>query len=598
MTNNRLIKRALQRQKAKRALGISVIVHVILTVVYALFFIPSLVQEAEDAIQVDLISEVPRTPIEKKKKFLIPMKEPEPETVKIPETMEEPVIKPRQSDITKEVNVVMHQRSLTVAKMSAQSPTPTPVGIPKKSETPATVPLDSVELSTDADLPNDPKSVLSPTTGGTDVRDGIESGVSRRDTRVKTRGTGQKRTINIQSTRTDKGKGVIGIGKGTGTGTDSGNGSTFSSIIQQLADDIIQSSGGGPIDVVFVVDSSGSMGDNINAVAEHLVEMIDAYKSSEIDYLLGLTTFNADSTGRNRIIVHQLTDDLSSYKGMLYAIVPRGDENALDAINQTLEKCKFRNNTVKHLIVLTDEPFTSLNRLPVERVITLCRNREVYVNVLGEEYAEHKRLAKETGGTWHAVPKDPTLQHTAQNTNTTQKIGQMILRSATNIPTDIILFVDTSKSMERKMSYITQHIDMWLRDWDNSMIDYRVGVVRFRAKGAVNLVNVYNPPQTQSQIHKILHLPCQDNEDLLSAVTEATKRIKTRQNAKTHFIIFTDEPGNSKYPTAGTINFLKDIPVTVSVIGTNDTFQQQVALQTGGIWMVIPDANKINEPYH
>ena len=62
--------------------------------------------------------------------------------------------------------------------------------------------------------------------------------------------------------------------------------------------------------------------------------------------------------------------------------------------------------------------------------------------------------------------------------------------------------------------------------------------------------------------------------------------------------MFTDEPGNSKYPTAGTINFLKDIPVTVSVIGTNDTFQQQVALQTDGVWMVIPDANKINEPYH
>ncbi len=597
MMNNRLIKRALQREKAKRALGISVIVHIILSVVYVLFFIPTVIQEIPDTIQVDLISDMQRTPIVKKKVVPIPKKEPEIEQVV------NPIVKPRQSDITKEVNVRMHQHSLSVEKMSSSSPAP--VDIPQATETHAPVQLDSLELSTDADLPNDPQSMLSPFADGTDLRGDIEGDVSRRETHVKARGKGGNRTIadRLQTTRTDKNKGVIGIGtgKGTGTGTETGsgngNGSTFSSIIQQLADDIIQSSSGGPIDVVFVVDSSGSMGDNINAVAEHLVEMIDAYKASEIDYMLGLTTFSADSNGANRINVHQLTDDLSSYKNMLYAIVPRGDENALEAIDQTLAECKFRNNTVKHLILLTDENFNTLG-LSVNHIINLCKNREIYVNVLGEDTAEHKRLAEETGGTWHAVPKDTIMQHTVQNTKTAQDIGQMILRSSVGFPTDIILFVDTSKSMEGKISSITQQIDKWLRDWDNSMIDYRVGVVRFRAKGTVNMVNVYNPPQTQKQIHKVLRLPCSDNEDLLSAITEATKRIKTRQNAKTHFIIWTDEPGNPKYPTIGTINFLKDIPVTVSVIGTTDTFQQQVALQTGGIWMAIPDANKINESYH
>ena len=115
----------------------------------------------------------------------------------------------------------------------------------------------------------------------------------------------------------------------------------------------------------------------------------------------------------------------------------------------------------------------------------------------------------------------------------------MIRQAAANFPTDIILFIDTSQSMKEKREYITQLIDTWIREWDNAFIDYRLGVVRFRANGATNIVNVFNPPQTQNQIHKILQLPCQDDENLIAAVNETVKRIKTRPNAKTHFIVFT-----------------------------------------------------------
>ncbi len=595
MMNRRLLNRALQREKAKRALGISVIVHVILSIVYVLFFVPSVVLEMEDEIQVDLISEVLRKPIEKKKVAPMPKKEPEPENVEMPIPEEIPKIKHRQSDITKEVNVVAKTHSLEITKMSAASPTPTPVDIPQESHAVAPLKLDPIDLSTDAQLPNNPESVLSPLVGGAEVASATQSGyVTRRETHAKTPGKGTKQTIveSVQGTGADKGKGVFGTEAG------SGNGSTFSSIIKDLADDIIQSSGGAPIDVVFVVDASGSMQDNINAVAKHLVEMIDAYKASEIDYQLGLTQFNMNGNGTNNIRVHPLTNNLSSYRQRLYAIVPSGDENALDAIDKTLKECRFRNNTVKHLILLTDEPFTTLSPdLSVDSVINLCRNREIYVNVLGENITEHKRLAKETGGTWHAVPKDPIPQK-VMTTQQPKDIGHMIRTSAANFPTDIIFFIDTSKSMEQKMLYIREQIDTWLRDWDNALIDYRLGVVRFRAKGATNIVNVYNLPQTQSEIHKILKLPCQDNENLLSAINEAVKRIKTRPNAKTHFIVFTDEPGDPKYPTGGTLQLLKEIPAIVSVIGTTDTFHQQLAQQTGGIWVAIPNGHKRNEPYH
>ena len=164
------------------------------------------------------------------------------------------------------------------------------------------------------------------------------------------------------------------------------------------------------MDVVFVVDASGSMQDNINAVAEHLGEMVDTYKASEIDYQLGLVHFSINEKNQNRIGVFQLTQDLSKYKAALYEIQLGGDEHALDAINETVMKLRFRSNTIKYLILVTDEPFTSLHEFTVDDAINLCRKNKVYVNVLGIDDPKHKYLAAVTGGIWHPIPVNLNIQ--------------------------------------------------------------------------------------------------------------------------------------------------------------------------------------------
>ena len=81
---------------------------------------------------------------------------------------------------------------------------------------------------------------------------------------------------------------------------------SFPTLMRKLAQEIVETSEGGPIDVVFVIDASGSMGDNIKSVIEHLSEMVDVYKKAKIDYALGVTEFWARNK-QNFIKVVQLT---------------------------------------------------------------------------------------------------------------------------------------------------------------------------------------------------------------------------------------------------------------------------------------------------
>ncbi len=393
---------------------------------------------------------------------------------------------------------------------------------------------------------------------------------------------------------------------------------SFPQVIKKLAQEIVETSEGGPIDVVFVIDASGSMGDNIKAVTEHLKEMVDIYKASKIDYALGVTKFWADKEG-NKITVVQLTRSFTQYKRTLREIKTHQDENALDAVVQTVKELRFRPTSKKHFILVTDEPFTSRIGLNVAATIAHCREFGIYVNVLGLPLDEHQALAIQTGGKWHLIPEDPrspTAQNlarmpnrsmnprsqavslrNAQWTDVHTKIGSDVLKHGSYAPVDLILFVDSSESMDDKLPNFLQQLDILVRDWDNALIDYQIGVVRFRSRASVNMINVYNPPQTLEQVRKIVELPCQNDEMLLDAVAEGLRRLKLRSNAKPYFILVTDEPAKGEYSPLAIIQMLEQKQVLVSVVGTYDDFQQKVATKTHGVWVPIPEGQRTNNSY-
>ena len=388
----------------------------------------------------------------------------------------------------------------------------------------------------------------------------------------------------------------------------------FPRLMKKLAQEIVETSEGGPIDIVFVIDASGSMADNIEAVVEHLKEMVDVYKAAKIDYALGVTEFWARKE-QNEIKVTQLTKNYTEYKRTLQDIRVHQDENALDAVVQTVKELRFRATSKKHFILVTDEPFTSREGLRGTDAIAYCREFGIYVNVLGLPIDEHQTLAAKTGGKWHLIPEKPRPQmaqrsnrsmtprskavslRNAQWSDVHTKIGSHVLQRSTYTPLDIILFVDSSESMDDKLPNFLQELDILVRNWDNALIDYQIGVVRFRSRASVNMINVYNPPQTLEQIRKIVELPCQDNEVLLDAVAEGLRRLKFRPNAQLYFILITDEPAEGEYSSLAIIQTLQQRQVLVSVVGTYDDFQQQVATKTGGIWVPIPEGQTTNNSY-
>ena len=112
--------------------------------------------------------------------------------------------------------------------------------------------------------------------------------------------------------------------------------------------------------------------------------------------------------------------------------------------------------------------------------------------------------------------------------------------------------------MEDKVPYITEQIDMWIRNWDIANIEYRLGVVRFRAKQGVNMVTVFKPPQTQEKIHSILKLPYSDDENLLQAILDGVQRIETTPKCQNTFHTYYGmNPEIQKQHIAGTIGYLK-----------------------------------------
>lgn len=176
--------------------------------------------------------------------------------------------------------------------------------------------------------------------------------------------------------------------------------SQMSDRLRRIAAWMGQSSRAQAVDVAFILDTSGSMEDNIKAVGNHLDEMAASLKSSGLDFRVAVVKFRYL---RRDMLVFPFTRDVDRYRRLLRNVRCYGDERALDALWKAMDQLRFRADVERHFILVTDEPLKG--SIPFLDVLRRCRQTGIAVTVIGIDDLLHKTLAGQTGGIFLDIPR-------------------------------------------------------------------------------------------------------------------------------------------------------------------------------------------------
>ncbi len=158
------------------------------------------------------------------------------------------------------------------------------------------------------------------------------------------------------------------------------------------------------LDIVFLIDASKSMRNDIDAVRKHLNQMADLLKTEDLDFTVGLVAFR-DGTSFSLLgwdfQVTPQTTSIQEIKAELAAIHCRGGEKALDALVQAAAKVKFRRGAERRFILVTDE-YVSGSYSP-KRVLRKLKSERIGVNIIGRDEPFQKMLVQRTGGLWMPI---------------------------------------------------------------------------------------------------------------------------------------------------------------------------------------------------
>ena len=405
--SNHDLRKSIRQKYRKIALCISFVFHVVMVAVFVLFFLNQ--EETEvDKIHAEILPELSRQIVNEQET-------PNPILVKRNEVI--PV--PQKRDVT----IAKPNQSKEIAKLPAPA-TPSADQGQVSASANFDPQFDTPNLSTDTRLKPNDRSIKSP-----ELPSGLIGWTVSKNRSTKSKGNSQKNTGKGDSkTGTGKKNGSSigdsegnrdGSGKGHGSGgKGQGEGNTSLNSIEKLTNDIIANSRGNTVDVVFVLVITNSMRDNISSLEEPLSDIVNTYKTSRLDYMFGLTHFYTNRLPKNGIenfrLIHYLMRIRSSFKSVIKKElniirntkgVYASQFGILDTIHLTVTEMNFRSDSMKHLFLLTDKKkFTSINRHTFDGVIKLCQKNKISVNVLGKDFPDHKRIAKETGGSWHKIP--------------------------------------------------------------------------------------------------------------------------------------------------------------------------------------------------
>ncbi|MDE0688117.1 MAG: VWA domain-containing protein [Candidatus Poribacteria bacterium] len=385
------MNRSYRRHRSMRALLFAGIVHLCLAITFMFSFYTPSQNRGEDALAVELIN--PEAFREQRRA----LKPPPPKKLRTPQQTDPSTdTNQRHLDLIASANLIdetMRQSEEALLHSATRS----------TSDIETTLP----DATTDAERINSRETPISGEVASP-FQTAAGAGVDSLRQRVK--GDGGGGFHRLQSTGASE-IGTIGDGDGDneGEGTGKGNSNPFAKALKRIADHIIGTREVDKVNVVFVIDTSASMRDNIQEVAANLFAMTDEFDLVNLEYHLGMSEFSVRYEGQ-KLEIRTLLPDVGMLRRRMQKAKLSGDEHALDALLDTPYRIDFHADADQYIILVTDEPASTHMRKDGayetmrEKVIKEYQLQGIRVNVLGVPEPFQQKLAETTGGLWQPIP--------------------------------------------------------------------------------------------------------------------------------------------------------------------------------------------------
>ncbi|GIX06385.1 MAG: hypothetical protein KatS3mg115_0788 [Candidatus Poribacteria bacterium] len=376
-----------------------------------------------------------------------------------------------------------------------------------------------------------------------------------------------------------------GNARGTGTagrGVGEGRiGDPFADALARIGESIAQGSPSGRADVLFVIDASGSMHDNIAAVADNLYSLTDALTQEGIDFRLSVVQFRELETG-NRIEMTGWSSDPETLRQQMRAMGVLGNERALDALVQALSLRRFRADADRHLVLVTDEPVSTRWKEPraaeelKARILSEAIENRLHIQVLGAGEAFQRELAIRTGGLFQPIPSGASHRgaepdYVSMRPQVLEPIfrqlaGDLIRWVQPNAggesrEVDVVLVVDVSRSMLGRLRAVMYGVSLLdsVCQMANVVPTYYVVRVATSPELTGNGVppgetHVVSPAlSTVERVQQELAFAAAGDEYLIDALQAVLSTPPGRKGTPKAFVVVSDEPPSARDGSAETI---------------------------------------------
>lgn len=215
---------------------------------------------------------------------------------------------------------------------------------------------------------------------------------------------------------------------GGSTSSGGGVGGAFVYMMKDIANTLAEATTAKKVDVIFVLDETASMVDNIRGIRAYVDFLFETMEREGRDATFGLVTFT-DTTKR-----YGRTDDLGTFKNWLFRIGVDGGgdiaEAGLDGLMTAVNETKFRRGAQRFILLASDGAFHDADydgRSPysLDEVIETLQKARVRVDVIGIDYLPIRQIALATGGTWRAIPGRGYLEYVPPLTLTVKLFSKL-----------------------------------------------------------------------------------------------------------------------------------------------------------------------------